>query len=59
MQSCDFASEVIAGKENVVADSLSRIAWPHTFPNTEMSDDHEALLVEDSESVAKLKVRLP
>ena len=54
LQPFDFAIEVIAGKENVVADSLSRIPWPITLPNADSSDDFVELLDGDSESAREV-----
>ena len=54
VQPFDFANEVIAGKENVVADSLSRIPCPLTLSNADLSDDFVDLLDADSESASEV-----
>ena len=54
LQPFDFAIEVTAGKENVVADSISRIPWAITLPNVDTSDDFVELLDADSESASKV-----
>ena len=54
LQPFDFAIEVIAGKQNGVADSLSRIPWPITLPNADTSDDFVELVDADSESASQV-----
>ena len=39
LQTFDFAIELSAGKEDVVADSHCRIPWPIRLPNIDTSDD--------------------
>ena len=54
LQPFDFAIEVTAGKENVVADSISRIPWAITLPNVDTSDDFGELLQAQSESASEV-----
>ena len=53
-QPFDLSMEVIAGKNNVVGDSLSRIPLPLTLPNADMSDDFVELLDADSDSASEV-----
>ena len=46
---------MIPRKENVVADSFSRIHWPLTLPNPDTSDDFVEMLEADSESPSEVE----
>ena len=54
LQPFEFATNVISGKENVVADYHYRIPWPLMLPNADMSDDFGELLDADSESASEV-----
>ena len=54
LQTFVFAIEVIAGKENLVALSLSRIPWRFTLPSCEASHHFVELLDAESESASEV-----
>ena len=56
LQPFDFAIEVLAGKENVVAHSLSRIPWPVTLPSSDSPYDFGELRDADSESASEVGI---